>query len=123
MMTDSELLTVSLGTWMELPSLTMREWRPDIMVDNRVSVATVAAYYKEYVQQKSLSSNFVENTFVTSLRMLSNSARASACHQDTKIQEFNALFEQEYLYNSHSKILCNLEFEIEFPALFEWVDS
>ena len=70
-MTDSELLTVSLGTWMELPDLTMRDWRPDLMVDNRITVATVAAYYKEYVQHMSLASNFVENTFVTSVRKVS----------------------------------------------------
>ena len=29
-MTDSDLLTVSLGTWMELPDLTMKDWRPDV---------------------------------------------------------------------------------------------
>ena len=47
-MTDSELLTVSLGTWMELPNLSMKEWRPDVTksVGGRVNVSTVAAYYK-----------------------------------------------------------------------------
>ena len=107
MMTDSDLLTVSLGTWMELPDLTMKDWRPDVLVDNRVSVSTVAAYYKEYVQHMSLSSNFEENTFVTSVRRVSNCSvsRPSNIEQskdiikDTSEESFNALFEQEYLYN------------------------
>ena len=107
MMADSDLLTVSLGTWMELPDLTMKDWRPDVLVDNRVSVSTVAAYYKEYVQHMSLSSNFEENTFVTSVRRVSNCSvsRPSNIEQskdiikDTSEESFNALFEQEYLYN------------------------
>ena len=47
-MTDSELLTVSLGTWMELPNLSMKDWRPDVIksVGGRINVSTVAAYYK-----------------------------------------------------------------------------
>ena len=106
-MTDSDLLTVSLGTWMELPDLTMKDWRPDVLVDNRVSVATVAAYYKEYVQQKSLSSNFVENTFVTSVRRVANcsASEPKQSDQESKLikheDEFNALFQQEYLYSEN----------------------
>lgn len=105
MMTDSDLLTVSLGTWMELPDLTMKDWRPDVLVDNRVSVSTVAAYYKEYVQHMSLSSNFLENTFVTSVRRVANccvprpSNIESKHIKDSSEDEFNALFQQEYLYN------------------------
>ena len=73
-MTDSELLTVSLGTWMELPNLSMKEWRPDVAkaVGGRVNVSTVAAYYKEYVQIMSMGANFDEDTFVTSIRKVSN---------------------------------------------------
>ena len=69
-MADSELLTVSLGTWMELPNLSMKDWSPDVAeaVGGRVSVSTVAAYYREYVQHMSLSANFQEDTLVTSVR-------------------------------------------------------
>ena len=73
-MTDSELLTVSLGTWMELPNLSMKDWRPDVAkaVGGRVNVSTVAAYYREYVQLMSMGANFDEDTLVTSVRKVSN---------------------------------------------------
>jgi hypothetical protein len=51
-MSDSNMLTVSFGTWMELPNLKMCDWKPSL-VDNaetRVTVATVAQYYQDYVR-------------------------------------------------------------------------
>ena len=70
-MADTELLTVSLGTWMELPNLSMKDHVAEA-VGGRVSVSTVAAYYRDYVQQMSLGGNFEENTLVTSVRKCSS---------------------------------------------------
>ena len=51
-MTDSELLTVSLGTWMELPNLTMSEWK-DVGTDygKRITASLVAEYYQDYIKK------------------------------------------------------------------------
>ena len=51
-MSDSNMLTVSFGTWMELPNLKMTEWKPSLIdnAETRVSVATVADYYQDYVR-------------------------------------------------------------------------
>ena len=58
-MSDSNMLTVSFGTWMELPNLKMTEWRPTLIdnAETRVTVATVAEYYRDYVRS-SLSTVF-----------------------------------------------------------------
>ena len=73
MMKDSDLLTVSLGTWMELPNLSLKDWNPKkVTVGKRVNVSTVAKYYQEYVKLMSLGSNFEEDTLVTSVRKISN---------------------------------------------------
>ena len=74
MMKDSDLLTVSLGTWMELPNLSLKDWNPKKVtsVGKRVNVSTVAKYYQEYVKLMSLGSNFEEDTLVTSVRKISN---------------------------------------------------
>ena len=75
---DQSLLTVSLGGWMELPSLPMDDWRritatkepsPELKT-RRTSAGTLARYYPDYVQLMGLDENFVENTVVTSVRQL-----------------------------------------------------
>ena len=79
---DQSLLTVSLGGWMELPSLTMEEWRrltatkepaPELKT-RRTSAGTLARYYPDYVRLMGLEENFVENTVVTSVRQLHGEA-------------------------------------------------
>ena len=79
---DQSLLTVSLGGWMELPSLPMDEWRrltatkeplPELKT-RRTSAGTLARYYPDYVRLMGLSQNFVENTVVTSVRQLHGEA-------------------------------------------------
>ena len=70
---DESLLTVSLGTWMELPNLSIKNWaHKNTITTSRISVATVAKYYKEYVKLMSLGANFEEETHVTSIRKISN---------------------------------------------------
>lgn len=73
-MTETDLLTVSLGTWMELPNLPLKDWKPDVMeaVGGRINVGTVAHYYQAYVKTMSLSDNFDQETVVTCVRKVSN---------------------------------------------------
>lgn len=96
MMTDSDLLTVSLGTWMELPDLTFSQWRPNIAdlvrVGGRINVATVAEYYSDYVRLKSLSGNFQEGTWVTSVRKLSNCSPFAEAEKKLAVRNLNDLF-------------------------------
>jgi len=144
-MTDSELLTVSLGTWMELPNLSMKDWRPDVIksVGGRINVSTVAAYYKEYVQTMSMGSNFDEDTLVTSIRKVSNGMKRCSTPRDipdycrtlsspSDLSEEkksssagsvidNALFEQEFLYNKDQQppenAFCqDIDDDVEFSS-------
>ena len=83
---DKEVLTVSLGTWMELPNLTMADWLSQKSDTNqpapesgfksgdRISVGAVAEYYKDYVDKMGLAHNFVNRAQVTRVRKVSCSS-------------------------------------------------
>lgn len=95
---DKDVLTVSLGTWMELPNYSMSEWKNSKnnaelssnerktkdkstrwRSGDRVSVAAVAEYYKDYVEKMGLSKNFLNRAIVTRVRKVScSSLRCSA---------------------------------------------
>jgi len=75
---DGGLLTVSLGGWMELPNLSMSEWKEskqfkeansDLM-SRRTSVANVSRYYTDYVDIMGLSDNFRNFTVVTGVKQV-----------------------------------------------------
>ncbi|KAF0305700.1 Oxidative stress-induced growth inhibitor 2 [Amphibalanus amphitrite] len=71
-----DLLTVSLGSWMELPGLGFQQW----CLDNdrsRARVTDVARYYAAYVQTMGLSDHFRDSTLVTSVRRLGSSPEDS----------------------------------------------
>ncbi|XP_050450477.1 oxidative stress-induced growth inhibitor 1-like [Cataglyphis hispanica] len=96
---DPNVLTLSLSRWMSLPDLDLRHWeklveaeqlqesvlttasdvytRPEKLsvckASSRISVGTVAAYYKDYVRRKGLKQYFRCGTTVTSVRSDSNS--------------------------------------------------
>jgi len=120
MMKDSDLLTVSLGTWMELPNLSLKDWNPKKVtsVGKRVNVSTVAKYYQEYVKLMSLGSNFEEDTLVTSVRKISNcggkkdhttsiTTTVENCEGiGLDVIEGNAVFQQESLYNEQNEALA-----------------
>lgn len=81
---DPNVLTLSLSRWMSLPDLDLRHWeklieakqlqesvltaardmytRPEKLsvckASSRISVGTVAAYYKDYVRRKGLNQYF-----------------------------------------------------------------
>ncbi|XP_076173824.1 oxidative stress-induced growth inhibitor 1 isoform X2 [Ptiloglossa arizonensis] len=90
---DPNVLTISLNRWMSLPDLEIRQWemliefeqlritnstegRPHAFQENlnackpisRISIGTVAAYYKDYVRRKGLEKFFRCGTTVTSVR-------------------------------------------------------
>lgn len=110
-MADSDLLTVSLGTWMELPNLPMKDWKPWLYdtVEGRINVSTVAAYYKDYVKRMSLGSNFVNNAEVTLVEQkTANCPRPQNMAQDKQDEEeeLHAVFQQESLYNEQNEALA-----------------
>ncbi|XP_075225208.1 oxidative stress-induced growth inhibitor 1-like isoform X2 [Lycorma delicatula] len=72
---DSNVLTISLNTWMELPGLTWFEWESKFRgVANpnarRVSVAEVAAYYSDYLRINNISRHFRSGVVVTAVHQL-----------------------------------------------------
>ena len=80
---DGNVLTISLGVWMELPDLRYLQWEEQLSNEernllgtrahkkhNRASVAQVAQYYRDYVDLQGLRSYFRESTTVTSVRYL-----------------------------------------------------
>lgn len=73
---DGSTLTISLGSWMELPNLNIREWDAarcrssngvSGLRQKRATVGTIADYYRFYVYSKDLSNFFVNNATVTSI--------------------------------------------------------
>lgn len=73
---DGSTLTISLGSWMELPNLNIREWDaarhrlsngPSGLRQKRATVGTIAEYYRFYVFSQGLSQYFVNNTVVSSV--------------------------------------------------------
>jgi len=63
---DGDMLTVSLGGWMELPDLSMSQWQGQ----DRASVATVSSYYQDYVRMKGLEDRFRNFTMVTGVKQV-----------------------------------------------------
>ncbi|ODM98978.1 Oxidative stress-induced growth inhibitor 2 [Orchesella cincta] len=66
---DGNVLTISLGCWMELPQMNFREWEATqearCVRDSRASVASVAQYYCDYVLAHRLEQYFVSNSEIT----------------------------------------------------------
>lgn len=75
---DGGLLTVSLGGWMELPNLSMSEWKESKqfkeanseLLSRRTSVANVSKYYTDYVEIMGLMENFRNHTVVTGVKQV-----------------------------------------------------
>ncbi|CAK9794694.1 Oxidative stress-induced growth inhibitor 1 [Anthophora quadrimaculata] len=107
---DPNVLTISLNRWMSLPDLDIRQWEMSVAESehfskrnlkegephlhytfqerpsacktaSRISVGTVAAYYKDYVRRKGLEQYFRCGTVVTSVRPISFSDHQ---HQDDR---------------------------------------
>ncbi|XP_051170022.1 oxidative stress-induced growth inhibitor 1-like [Leptopilina boulardi] len=86
---DPNILTISLSRWMSLPGLDLRHWEMLITAEKqrtnlnrnsmqekigackpakRVSIGTVAAYYRDYVTRQGLEKYFRCGTTITSVR-------------------------------------------------------
>lgn len=69
---ESSLLTVSAGSWMELPGTPFNKWREQSNrlseQGNRVKVGDVSAYYLDYIRNNDLAGNFYSYTKVTSVK-------------------------------------------------------
>jgi len=69
---ESSLLTVSAGSWMELPGTDFDTWREKARrkseQGNRVKVGDVSAYYLDYIRNNDLAKNFYSYTKVTSVK-------------------------------------------------------
>lgn len=61
----NDMLTVSLGGWMELPSLPMSD-----ILKGRADVATVSQYYTDYVKLMGLEGQFRNHTVVTGVKQV-----------------------------------------------------
>ena len=61
----NDMLTVSLGGWMELPSLPMSD-----ILKGRADVATVSRYYEDYVKLMGLEGQFRNHTVVTGVKQV-----------------------------------------------------
>lgn len=74
---EGDMLTVSLGGWMELPNLNMAEWKASAaekegseVHSRRATVNQVSQYYLDYVKVMGLEENFHNNTMVTGVRRI-----------------------------------------------------
>uniref|UniRef100_A0A8C4NA35 FAD/NAD(P)-binding domain-containing protein n=1 Tax=Eptatretus burgeri TaxID=7764 RepID=A0A8C4NA35_EPTBU len=70
---EGSMRTLSLGSWMELPVLSFKDW----MLENRrnfrndrATAADVAAYYRHYVHAMCLDCRFITGTHVTSVKRI-----------------------------------------------------
>jgi hypothetical protein len=76
---DGNVLTISLGSWMELPGIEFRAWEAAENAgvissrDTRASVSSVARYYYDYVHKQGLARFFKNGCVVTSVRPLDTS--------------------------------------------------
>lgn len=76
---DGNVLTISLGSWMELPGIEFRAWEAAENAgvisyrDSRASVSSVARYYYDYVHKQGLARFFQNGCVVTSVCPLDTS--------------------------------------------------
>jgi len=69
---NRNLQTVSSGSWMQLPNLSMFKWKEHntAFANRRTSVSNVAQYYMDYVEIMGLAQNFRNNTVVTGVKQV-----------------------------------------------------
>lgn len=67
-----DMLTVSLGGWMELPCMSMTD-----LMRGRADVSTVSQYYTDYVKYQGIDENFRDFTMVTGVKQVVCKSRQS----------------------------------------------
>lgn len=83
-----EILTISLGSWMQLPDMEIRNWCSEHKRESRVSLSTVANYYKSYVKTKGLEKYFSNFSSVNSLQFNSQINKYQVRGQDSNGRPF-----------------------------------
>ena len=83
-----EILTISLGSWMQLPDMEIRNWCSELKRESRVSLSTVANYYRNYVKTKGLTKNFKNFSTVTCLRYDPHSNKYKVLGHDSEGKDF-----------------------------------
>ncbi|XP_063237360.1 oxidative stress-induced growth inhibitor 1-like [Bacillus rossius redtenbacheri] len=82
---DGNVLTISLGSWMELPDLPFRRWEAGQAGcgqpprDSRVPARLVARYYADYVRAKRLARYFRDGAVVTAVTPLEAPLDTTSC--------------------------------------------
>ncbi|KAJ8868956.1 hypothetical protein PR048_030497 [Dryococelus australis] len=91
-MMDGNVLTISLGSWMELPDFPFRQWEaihtaggPQHFRNSRVPARSVARYYSDYVQAKKLGRFFRNSAVVTAITPLEPQSPSSACKNQSEV--------------------------------------
>jgi len=79
-----DMLTVSLGGWMELPSLPMSD-----ILKGRADVATVSQYYTDYVELMGLDGQFRNHTVVTGVKQVHYKSTRNSPELDTQCEVFS----------------------------------
>lgn len=84
-----ETLTISLGSWMQLPGMGIKEWCNDYKrSESRVSLSCVANYYKDYVKCQNLSQYFRNHSTVTTVKFNKNTKLYEVCGKQNENQRF-----------------------------------
>jgi len=92
---DGELLTVSLGGWMELPDLSMSQWQGE----DRASVATVSSYYQDYVKMKGLEDRFMNYTMVTGVKQVKCTQVQCVASDDGSVLQSSCDLQKEEVFS------------------------
>ena len=93
---DGNVLTVSLGAWMELPNLSLSEWR-DVEADygKRINASLVAEYYQDYIKKMDLNEYFSNDTVVTSVRKVKDCSLLCEALNDRLLGKCRSQFDFE----------------------------
>jgi len=80
---DGNVLTISLGCWMELPEMNFRDWEAKqearCVRESRATVASVAQYYCDYVEAHNLQQYFRDYSVTTEVTLCSNKCLPKNC--------------------------------------------
>lgn len=112
---EGDVQTVSLGSWMELPNRTMSDTNlNNFSPTKRAKVSSVAQYYQEYVNHMDMNDQFLHNATVTRVQELiecdfpskipRNTQSTSNLPKDDHVQEQNAVFEQEHMFDEEDEV-------------------
>ena len=85
---NKNVTTISVSSWMELPEFTFDDWEgkwynlrckcQNNRPSTRLKTKQVAAYYREYVKQMKLASNFRNGFVVLSIGRVKNTEGVSS---------------------------------------------